>query len=198
MLVVGIAGPAGSGKSTVCRLLSRRPGFVHLDCDRLAWKAYDPGGPAYAKVLEAFGPEILSPTGTVDRKKLGEVVFADPGKRQKLEDIVHPEVAREIRRAIGRERERGTRTLLVEGALLYHSSHVPRDLFDLALWLEAPEEVRRERLRAAGLPEEVVERRLAAQRNLSPPTWALVVDATPPPEEVAHRVLSLIEKLPAA
>lgn len=193
MLVVGIAGPAGSGKSSVCRLLSRRPGFVHLDCDRLAWESYAPGGPAYEQVLEAFGPGILSPTGVVDRKKLGEVAFADPGKRQKLEAIVHPEVVQKIRRAIVRERKRGTRALLVEGALLYHSPHVPRDLFDLALWLEAPEEVRRGRLRAAGLPEEVVERRLAAQRELRPPPWVTVVDATPPPEEVARRVLSLIQ-----
>lgn len=197
-MVVGIAGPAGSGKSTVCRLLSRRPGFVHLDCDRLAWEAYAPGGPAHGKVLETFGPDVLSPTGAVDRKRLGEIVFADPGKRKELEDIVHPVVVQAIRRAIDRGRGRRSRVLLVEGALLYRSTHVPRDLFDLALWLEAPEGVRRERLRAAGLPEEVVERRLAAQRDLRPPSWALVVDATPPPEEVARRVLSLIkEKLSA-
>ncbi len=193
MLVVGIAGPAGSGKSTVCRLLSRRPGFVHLDCDRLAWETYEPNGPAYGALIATFGRGILTQGGGIDRAKLGKLVLTDPEKRRRLEAIVHPLVAERIRSEIVGARERGTRVLLVEGALLFHSPHVPRELFHLPIWLEAPEEVRRARLRAAGLPEEVTEDRLAAQRELRPPPWVTVVDATPPPEEVARRVLSLIQ-----
>lgn len=194
MLVVGIAGPAGSGKSTVCRLLSRRPGFVHLDCDRLAWETYEPNGPAYGALVAAFGRGILTQAATIDRTKLGKLVLADPEKRRRLEAIVHPLVAERIRSEIEGARERGTKVLLVEGALLFHSPHVPRELFRLPIWLEAPEEVRRARLRAAGLPEEVVEARLAAQRELRPPPWVTVVDATPPPGEVARRILSLIQR----
>lgn len=194
MLVVGIAGPAGSGKSTVCRLLSRRPGFVYLDCDLLARRAYEPGGPAYRRVVELFGREVLRGDGTVDRRKLGAIVFADPARRRALEAAVHPVVAEGIRDAARRSREMGARALLVEGALLFHSPHVPRDLFDIAIWLDAPEEVRRERLRAAGLPEEEVDRRLRAQAGLRPPPWAEVVDARPSPEAVARRVLELIRE----
>ena len=194
MLVVGIAGPAGSGKSTVCRLLSRRPGFVHLDCDRLAWETYEPDGPAYEAVVAAFGRDILTQTGTIDRGKLGRLVLTDPEKRRRLEAIVHPLVVERIRSEIGRCRKMGTKVLLVEGALLFHSPHVPRELFHLAVWFEAPEEVRRARLRAAGLPEEVLEARLAAQQSLRPPFWAVVVDASPPPREVARRVQALIEE----
>lgn len=191
---MGIAGPAGSGKSTVCRLLSRRPGFAYLDCDELAHRSYAPGGPAYAEVVEAFGPGILRGDGTVDRRKLAALVFADPAAREKLEAAVHPAVVEGIRRERERSLREGKRVLLVEGALLFHSPYVPRDLFGLAIWLEAPEGVRKGRLRAAGLPPEEIEARLRAQRHLRPPPWAEVVDATPPLDVVAERILELIEE----
>ncbi|MGY4707829.1 dephospho-CoA kinase [Candidatus Bipolaricaulota sp. J31] len=194
MLVVGIAGPAGSGKSTVCRLLSRRPGFSHLDCDEIVKDTYAPGGPAYREVVEAFGEGILTMDGAIDRRRLAELVLPDPEKRKRLEEIVHPLVVQIIRKRIEEERGRGTEVLLVEGVLLLHSPHVPRELFDLAVWLEAPEEVRRKRLLSAGIPPEVVALRLTAQRDLSPPPWAEVVDASRPPDEVARAVAALIEK----
>jgi len=190
---VGIAGPTGSGKSTVCRLLSRRPGYVHVDCDLLAKRAYDPEGPAYEEVVKAFGPEVLSPDGEVDRRKLAEIVFSDPEKKRCLEEIVHPRVAQDIERIAAEEKAKGTEVLLVEGALLFSSPHTPRELFDLAIWLEAPEEVRRERLLASGLPSEAVELRISAQRDLVPPEWVQVVDAARPVEEVVRDILSLIQ-----
>jgi len=190
--VVGIAGPAGSGKSTVCRLLSRRPGFSFLDCDEVAKEAYAPGGPAHREVVKAFGEVILAPDGSIDRRRLAELVLPDPGRRKKLEELVHPHVAARLRDIISRERARGTEVLLVEGALLFSSPHVPRELFDLAIWLEAPEEVRKRRLLSAGLPPGMVELRLRAQRGLRPPPWALVVDAARPQDEVARDILALI------
>lgn len=193
-MVVGIAGPAGSGKSTVCRLLSRRPGFVHLDCDEIAKGFYAPNGPAYRDVVRAFGPGILAADGSIDRRRLAELALPDPEKREQLEAIVHPLVVRAIRERIGKERDRGAAVLLVEGALLFHSPHVPRELFDLAVWLEAPEEVRRRRLLSAGIPPELVALRLAAQRDLSPPPWAEVVDASRPLDAVTRDVAGLIEK----
>ncbi len=192
---MGIAGPTGSGKSTVCRLLSRRSGYVHVDCDLLAKKAYEPGGPAYEEVVKAFGPEVLSPDGRVDRRKLAEIVFSDPEKKRCLEEIVHPQVARDIERIVAEEKGKGTEVLLVEGALLFSSPHTPRELFDLAIWLEAPEEVRRKRLLAAGLPPEAVELRVSAQRDLVPPEGVRVVDAARPADEVAREILSLIQGL---
>ncbi len=191
-MVVGIAGPAGSGKSTVCRLLSRRPGFSFLDCDGIAKSTYVPGGPAYRDVVEAFGEGILAPDGSVDRRRLAEIVLPDPGKRKRLEELVHPHVAAQLRDAISRERARGTEVLLVEGVLLFSSPHVPREIFDLAVWLEAPEGVRKRRLLSAGLPPGLVELRLRAQRDLRPPPWATVVDASRPPDAVARDILALI------
>lgn len=196
MRVVGIAGPSGSGKSTVARMLARRPGFAHVDCDALAWEAYRPGGPAYLGVLARFGRAVLNPDGTVNREKLGALVLSDPQAKKALEDLVHPFVMEALRKCAQRARAKGTKYLLVEGALLLHSPHVDRDFFDLFLWLSVPEEQRRERLRAAGLPEELIARRLRAQADLTPPVVPnlVVVDGTGPPAEVARRVLAVITR----
>lgn len=194
MRVIGLAGPAGTGKSTVARMLARRPGFAHLDCDALAWDTYRPGGPAYLGLVARFGREILNPDGTVNREKLGMLVFSDPRARTDLEDLVHPWVMEALRRRAAEEKQKGTRYLLVEGALLLHSPHVDRNFFDLFLWLSVSEEERRRRLRGAGLPERLIEQRLAAQADLVPPRLAnlVVVNGEGAPAEVAQRVLQVI------
>lgn len=178
-------------------MLAHRPGIGHVDCDQLAWATYRPGGPAYARLLARFGEEILKPDGSVDRRRLAEIAFSDPGAKEDLEAIVHPLVMEEVKREIQRHRGLGTRWLLVEGALLLSSSHVDRSLFDAFVWLSAPEEERRRRLLSAGVPWEVVEGRLQAQRELLPPKAenVYVVDAGAPPAEVAARILSLLETL---
>lgn len=198
MLIVGIAGPAGSGKSTVCRMLARRPGIGYVDLDELAHRTYRPGGPAYLRVLARFGEEIRSPGDGIDRGKLAKLVFSDPQAKADLEAIVHPLVMEELNREIQRHRELGTRWLLVEGALLLSSPHVDRKTFHAFIWLSAPEEERRRRLAEAGIPWEVVEARMAAQRDLLPPKAGdvYVVDSSGPPAEVAARVLKLLQSLP--
>ncbi|HIE48292.1 TPA: dephospho-CoA kinase [Candidatus Bipolaricaulota bacterium] len=194
MKVVGVTGPAGAGKSTVCRMLARRPGIGHVNLDELAHATYRPGGPAYARLLARFGEEILNPDGSVDRRRLAQLVFHDDKAREELEAIVHPAVMSALKREIRCHREGGTRWLLVEGALLLTSPHVDRSLFDAFVWLSAPEEERRRRLLAAGLPWDLVEARLRGQRGLLPPKAAdvYVVDASGPPAEVADRILSLL------
>ena len=196
-IVIGITGPAGSGKSTVSRMLARRPGIGHVDCDELAHVTYRPGGPAYARLLGRFGDEILEPDGSVNRRQLAELAFSDPKAKEDLEAIVHPLVMEKVKREIRRHQALGTRWLLVEGALLLSSPHVDTSLFDAFVWLSAPEEERRKRLLAAGLPWDVVEKRLQAQRELIPPKAenVYVVDANIPPADVAARVLELLQTL---
>lgn len=196
-MVIGITGPAGAGKSTVCRMLARRPGIGHLDCDELAHATYRPGGPAYARLLGRFGDEFLEPDGSVNRRRLAELAFSDPDAKEDLEAIVHPLVMEEVKRQIQRHRGLGTRWLLVEGALLLSSPHVDRSVFDAVVWLSAPEEERRRRLLAAGVPWDIVEKRLQAQRELLPPKAedVYVVDASVPPAEVAARILELLHTL---
>ena len=91
MLVVGLTGGIGSGKSTVSRLLSER-GAVIIDADVAAREVVAPGGPAYQGVVDRFGPGILAPDGTIDRPALAAIVFTDPEARADLEGITHPAV----------------------------------------------------------------------------------------------------------
>ena len=87
--VFGLTGGIGSGKSTAARLLRER-GVPVVDADELAREAVAPGSPGLAAVLEAFGADLLTPDGTLDRQKLGNLVFSDEGQRKRLNAITHP------------------------------------------------------------------------------------------------------------
>lgn len=90
-LLVGLTGGIGSGKSTVSRMF-RDLGCLIIDADLLAREVVEPGQPAYDTIVAEFGREILEPDGQIDRKKLGILVFNDPEKRKRLEELTHPEI----------------------------------------------------------------------------------------------------------
>jgi dephospho-CoA kinase len=90
-LLVGLTGGLATGKSTVSEIL-RGLGCVVLDADVLAREVVEPGQPALAAIVEEFGREVLAPDGTLDRKRLGAIVFAEPARRQRLEAITHPAI----------------------------------------------------------------------------------------------------------
>ena len=93
MTTIGLTGGIASGKSTVARRL-KRLGAKVVDADRLGHRAYAPGTPGFAKVVDAFGREVLADDGTVDRRRLGGKVFGNPAELKKLTDIVWPEIGR--------------------------------------------------------------------------------------------------------
>lgn len=90
-LLVGLTGGLASGKSTVSDIL-RGLGCVVLDADLLAREVVEPGQPALAAIAREFGAEVLQPDGTLDRKRLGAIVFADPERRRRVEAITHPAI----------------------------------------------------------------------------------------------------------
>ena len=89
MLLVGLTGGIGSGKSTVARLLERR-GAVVIDADHLAREAVARGTSGFDRVVDTFGPGVLKPNGDLDRVRLAAIIFAHPERRAALESIVHP------------------------------------------------------------------------------------------------------------
>lgn len=91
MIWVGLTGGIASGKSTVSRLFREAGAFV-IDADEIAHAVLRKGGPAYAPVVEAFGAGILDQTGEINRKRLGEIVFQDARRRERLNQLVHPHV----------------------------------------------------------------------------------------------------------
>jgi dephospho-CoA kinase len=161
VLLVGLTGGIGSGKSTVAGMLERR-GAVVIDADELARLAVAPGGAGYDEVVRAFGPSSVGPEGTLDRRWLADVVFADPEARMRLEAIVHPEVARLFAEAVAPYRDTDRVVVYVVPLLAERGL---ADAFDLVMVVWAPEHLRIERLMARGLAEPEARARVAAQAS---------------------------------
>jgi dephospho-CoA kinase len=163
MLLVGLTGGIGSGKSTVARMLEER-GAVVFDADALAREAVAPGTPGHDAVVERFGARVLGPGGELDREALASIVFADPAARRDLEAIVHPEVRRLL--AEGCEAYRDTDRIVVFGAPLLVETGM-HTAFEVLVVVSAPEGAQVERLlRDRGISEDQVRARIAAQAPL--------------------------------
>ena len=163
MLLVGLTGGIGSGKSTVSRMLAAR-GAVVIDADDLARRAVEPGSPGLEKVVEAFGPEVRAADGSLDRDAVAAKVFVDPEKRELLESITHPEVFRLYRDEI--ERYRDTDAVVVFDAPLIVETGA-QDGFELLIVVSASEDEQVRRLMAGrGMSERAVRDRIASQLPL--------------------------------
>src|SRR5579863_4299480 len=132
MLTIGLTGGIGSGKSTVAKILGEL-GAPIVDADKVAHTTYAPGGAAYDAVVAAFGTEIVAPDRTIDRKKLGAIVFGNPDQLNKLTSIVWPATYEGIRAKVAELRAGGAKTpIIVEAAILIEAKW--HSLFD-EIWL---------------------------------------------------------------
>lgn len=156
---VGLTGGVASGKSTVSAIL-RELGAVVIDADQLAREVVARGTPGLAQVVAAFGPDVLTPEGELDRAKVGSLVFADEAKRRVLEGIVHPLV---FERIVALEEAAPPGALVVHDIpLLAESGRA--DTFDAVIVVDVPPEVQVERmLRDRGWTEADARARIAAQ-----------------------------------
>jgi dephospho-CoA kinase len=151
MLLVGLTGNIGSGKSTVDQLLSER-GATIIDADVLARRAVEIGTPGYRAIVERWGTSILGPDGTLDRGALRRIVFSDQAELEQLNTLVHPEVERMRAALVEAARLRGDKLVVCDVPLLFERKMT--DLFDRIVLVDAPRPVRLERLvRERGLKE---------------------------------------------
>jgi len=160
VLLVGLTGGIGSGKSTVARLLERR-GAVVIDADQLARDAVAKGTPGFEGVVRAFGEEIVAPDGSLDRRALAAIIFSDPERKSALESIVHPEVARRFGEQV--DELRGTdRVVVYVSPLLVELGLAPA--FDVVIVVTASPHLRVSRV-ASGrdLSPDDVRGRMASQ-----------------------------------
>jgi dephospho-CoA kinase len=165
MRVIGLTGGIASGKSTAARLL-RELGAHIVDADQLARDVVMPGQPALAEIARVFGPEMITPEGTLERKRLGALVFGDAAKRKALEAITHPRIALLTQERLMGLAAAGAPVAIYEAALLVENG-THRGLDGLIV-TSCQEATQRERLRLRdGLSDEEARARIAAQLPLA-------------------------------
>ena len=162
MLRVGLTGGIGSGKSEVARRLAEH-GAVLIDADVAAREVVVPGSPGLAQVAAAFGEEVLRPDGSLNRERLGEIVFGDPGLRAKLNAIVHPLVREWMQEAERAAVRANGDAVVVHDVPLLAESRGPAG-FDAVIVVDVPPDLQLERLVSRrGMPAEQARARMAAQ-----------------------------------
>ncbi|MEU4147574.1 dephospho-CoA kinase [Streptomyces parvulus] len=193
MLKVGLTGGIGAGKSEVSRLLVGH-GAVLIDADLIAREVVAPGTPGLAAVVEAFGEDVLAADGSLDRPKLGSIVFADPERLAELNAIVHPLVG---------ERSRALEEAADEDAVVVHDVPLLTEnglapLYDVVVVVEAAPAIQLDRLvRLRGMTEQDARARMAAQatREQRREIADLVVDNDVPLDELRRRVAEVWTEL---
>jgi dephospho-CoA kinase len=193
MLKVGLTGGIGAGKSEVSRLLVEH-GAVLIDADRIAREVVAPGTPGLAAVVEAFGADVLTEDGSLDRPKLGSIVFADPDRLAVLNSIVHPLVgarSRELEEAAAEDA-----VVVHDVPLLTENALAP--LYDVVVVVDAGPETQLDRLvRLRGMTEEDARARMAAQatREKRREIADIVIDNDVPLDELRRRVKDVWDEL---
>jgi dephospho-CoA kinase len=160
MKVLGLTGGIGMGKSASARLLRAR-GVPVVDTDELARQVVQPGQPALAQVLAAFGPQIAGPDGQLRRDELARRVFADPAARRRLEAILHPPIRALWRAQIEAWRAEGRPLAVVVIPLLFETKAEAE--LDVTVCVACSAATQQQRLRARGWTPEQIEQRLDAQ-----------------------------------
>lgn len=196
MIWVGLTGGIASGKSTVSRLFREAGAFV-IDADEIAHDVIRKGGPAYASVVEAFGAVILDKTGEIDRKRLGEIVFQDARRRERLNQIVHPHVyarAESEKQAVAAVHPDAV--ILFDVPLLIETgAHGEMDRVIL-VYSDLPSQIDR-LMKRDGLTREEAERRINAQMPLDQKRRFAdeIIDTRAPLPKVESAVRSLYQRL---
>lgn len=163
MLVIGLTGGIGTGKSEVARLLQSL-GAAVISADEVGHEAYAPNSESWREVVDTFGKEILQPSGEIDRQKLGAIVFSDPQQLEKLNAIMHPRMARMVADRIQVLRDQGASTVVVEAALLFEAGW--DSLVDEVWTTDSSVESVVERLQARnGMDEKEARRRIDSQMD---------------------------------
>ena len=146
MLKIAITGGAGTGKSTVARMFAELGAEV-LDADAAAREAVAVGTPAWQELRRLYGAEYFNPDGELIRAKVAQLVFTDPEARQRLNDIVHPQVARELQARLQELAEQGAALALVEVPLLYEAGLAGAYDRVIVVYVDPEDQVRRLRER---------------------------------------------------
>jgi dephospho-CoA kinase len=175
MRLIGLTGGIATGKTTVARMLAQH-GATVIDADELARHVVQPGEPAYDAVLQRFGADLAAADGSLDRTRLGDIVFADPEARRDLERITHPRIAELMQRGMADAFARDAPVVVLDIPLLFEGDR--DDMVEGVLLVYAPRGLQLQRLVArSGLSEVDAARRVDSQLPIdekrSRATWVI-------------------------
>ena len=165
-LLVGLTGSIATGKSTVSRMFAHLGARV-IDADLLAREVVMPGQAAYARIVEEFGPQVVQEDGSLDRKALGALVFGDPAKRKRLEEITHPAIGLRQQRILSVFDEEALEgVVLWDVALLYEGGGAAKMDRVVVVYAD-PETERRRLMERDGLSDADARARIASQMPIA-------------------------------
>ncbi|MDP6667385.1 MAG: dephospho-CoA kinase [Dehalococcoidia bacterium] len=197
MLVIGLTGGIGTGKTEVTHIL-RELGAVVIESDKVAHLSYRPGTEAYRAIVNQFGRKILDDSGVIDRTSLGAIVFSDRAQREELESIVWPAARKWIENRLVEEERRGSQVVVIEVPKLFEAGW---DQFTNVVWtVEATHGEIGQRVRErAGLTEAETDARVAAQMTCEERIARadLVIENNSTLEDLRERVIKTWETVPA-
>lgn len=164
MKIIGLTGSIGSGKSTVSKII-RETGISVICADEVAHQVVKVGTPAYQQIIQFFGKEILLPDQSINREKLGKLVFKDEGKRKLLNSIVHPEVIKKMQQEIKNYQKNKAPLVFLDIPLLYESGL--ENICDQVVVAYAPETIMIERIKKRdGLSDQEIKNRITSQMSI--------------------------------
>lgn len=156
---MGITGGIGSGKSTLARMMTRY-GVTHLDADTISREVSAPGTPGLAMIVKEFGTSILTASGDLDRRRLGDIVFNDCQARRRLQEIIHPLITHQVKSRL----QTLPGPIVYEATLLLESGH--DSLVDMVVTVSAPADTRLKRIQVRpGMTEEKARTLISVQQS---------------------------------
>ncbi|MGK7377977.1 dephospho-CoA kinase [Planococcus sp. 1R117A] len=164
-MIIGLTGSIASGKSTVSEML-KELGYPIVDADKVARLVVEPGSETLQEIEALFGKEIILPDGSMDRKRVGELIFNDPASRKKLNDVIHPAIRMEMIRQRSELLKNGHEIVIMDIPLLFESRL--QHMVDKVLVVSVTEENQLKRLMERnGLTEKEAKARISSQLPMS-------------------------------
>lgn len=171
MIIAGVTGTIGTGKSTVARMFAELGAFV-IDHDKISREVVEPGKPAWQAIVDFFGKAVLNDDRSINRQALAEIVFSDPDKLQKLNSIVHPAVLGEDQRRVAERKRVDPDGLIIKDVplLLEAGPEIAHLLVEKIIVVFASPDVQFKRLVARGVAEDDARNRISTQLPVSEKT----------------------------
>jgi len=168
MIIAGVTGTIGTGKSTVARMFAELGAFV-IDHDRISREVVEPGKPAWQSIVDTFGRDILNNDRSINRQSLADIVFKDPARLQMLNSIVHPAVLGEDQRLVEERKRVDPTGLIIKDVplLLEAGPEIAHLLVEKIIVVFASPDVQLKRLIVRGVPEEDARSRIKTQLPVS-------------------------------